>query len=117
MIRTLSLVTVSLFVLGFSSCFPDKKEEAAKIEQIRKDIDELNAKIAELELSNEAKMKSTNGPLPENWKHELDVLAARKMNLDADLSDNDAVINELKNDRDKYTQRLQEFKITHPIAQ
>lgn len=69
-----------------------------------------NKRIAEI---NELMKNQT--PLEEDWEQQVEALNEEKARLDVEIQDNESLLKKLKEERDEYVQRFDEFRVIHPI--
>lgn len=111
MIRLLSMAGALLAAGSLCSCFPFPDETAK-----RKQQDEWITKAAQNETEiSELKSKIGTVGLPADWEDQLLAIKEERAKLEAQIKAQEMDLIQLQQQRDAYTQRLEEFRITHPL--
>lgn len=109
MTRLLSMLG-TLFLAGtLCSCIPDG--EAKRKQQAEWDT---KAALNEAEII-QLKSKSDNVGLPADWEDQLLTIKQERADLEAEIKSRETELLQLKQQREAYAQRLEEFRITHPL--
>lgn len=109
MTRLLSMLG-TLFLAGtLCSCIPDG--EAKRKQQAEWDT---KAALNEAEII-QLKSKSDNVGLPADWEDQLQTIKQERADLEAEIKSRETELLQLKQQREAYAQRLEEFRITHPL--
>lgn len=74
------------------------------------EIDAANKRIAEI-----TDMAKNQTPLEEDWEQQIESLDEEKARLDVEIQDNESLLKKLKEERNEYVQRFDEFRVLHPI--
>ena len=109
MIRLLSTASMILLAGSLCSCLPD---EEAKLRQQT----EWETKALENEVQiKEFKSKVDSVGLPADWESQMLAIKEERTKLEAQIKSMETELLQMQQQQDAYTQRFEEFRITHPL--
>lgn len=104
--RILFLILASV---SLSSCLEDENKKADKITEWETKCLQMRADIAQMQ------QDSAQYDISPEWRDKLVQYKEQRANEDATISNNENTLRILREERDLLKQRLEEYKITHPI--
>lgn len=98
-----------IMAICLSSCLPDEEAQQEQIDQWDNEIKQAKTTIEQLKEENKKVV------VVENWRERMEELKDQKAELESLLMENEGILEKLKEEREVYSIRLEEFRVTHPL--